>query len=128
MWSIFRLFVYVAAGRISAAYPVTQIVMLIVAWVTSGFVAPGVHARSGRPFALTQEFGGGTAPVDVGTSAPAIVGIGGCCEGSTAALGVAAPQPAARLKAIATLAARRRASHPSTSHPSREQATRPRTA
>ena len=59
MWSTFKLFVYVAAGRICAAYPVTQIVMLIVACVTSGFVAPGVQPRSGRPFRLTQEFGAG---------------------------------------------------------------------
>src|SRR5881394_2505368 len=102
--------------------------MLIVAWVTSGFVAPSVHARSGSPAALAHEFGGGTGSVGAGTSAPAVVGIGGCCEGSTAALGVAAPQPTARPKAIATLAARRRASHPFTSHPSREKATRPCTA
>src|SRR5437773_10193328 len=114
MWSIFRLFVYVAAGRIWAAYPVTQIVMLIVACVTSGFVAPGVHARSGRPFALTQEFGSGTAPVDRGTSAAGVVGVGEVdfSEGSKSARGAAPPQPAVTATAIVILAARRRASHP----------------
>src|SRR5439155_444336 len=34
--------------------------MLIVACVTSGFVAPGVQARSGKPLRLTHEFGGRT--------------------------------------------------------------------
>ena len=43
MSSIFKPFVFVAGGRIWATYPLRQMVMPIVAWVTSGFVAPGVH-------------------------------------------------------------------------------------
>src|SRR5439155_9944534 len=81
MWSIFRLFVYVAAGRICAAYPVTQIVMLMVACVTSGFVAPGVQARSGKPFRLTHEFGGRIALACGRMIAAAVVGVGFGCEG-----------------------------------------------
>lgn len=30
-------------------YPGTQIVFLILSWVTDGFIAPGVHFGSGRP-------------------------------------------------------------------------------
>ena len=56
--------------------------MLIVAWVTLGFVAPGVQPRSGSPFAAMHEFGGGTVPVGPGASAAAVVGvtIGVVCE------------------------------------------------
>src|SRR5438067_4422883 len=93
MWSIFRLFVYVAAGRICAAYPDTQIVMLIVACVTSGFVAPGVQPRSGKPFRLRHEFGGRIALVGGRTIAAAVVGVG--CEGIGDGVAAAPPQLAA---------------------------------
>src|SRR5882762_4064969 len=78
MWSIFRLFVYVVAGRICAAYPITQIVMLIDAWVTSGLIAPGVHTRWGGRLALVHEFGSETAMVGDGTIAAASVGVEVC--------------------------------------------------
>src|SRR5438552_3559400 len=94
MWSIFRLFVYVAAGRICAAYPVTQIVMLIVACVTSGFVAPDVQPRSGKPFRLRHEFGGGIALACGRTIAAAVLGVG--CEGIGDAVAAAPPQLAAK--------------------------------
>src|SRR5438552_18914755 len=111
MWSIFRLFVYVAAGRICAAYPVTQIVMLIVAGVTSGFVAPGVQARSGKPFRLTQEFGGGIVLAGGGTIAAAAVGVGVGCEGIGDAVAVP-PQLTAKTATTIRRAARNRGLRP----------------
>src|SRR5947209_4482185 len=111
MWSIFRLFVYVAAGRICAAYPVTQIVMLIVACVTSGFVAPGVQRRSGRPFALVQEFGSGIEMVGDGRIAAAIVGVGAGCDG-IAGVAAAPPQLAAKTATTIRRAARNRGPGP----------------
>src|SRR5947208_1622696 len=47
--------------------------MVIVACVTSGFVAPGVQPRSGKPFRLRHEFGGGIALAGGGTLAAAVV-------------------------------------------------------
>src|SRR6266581_4367788 len=41
--------VYEDGGRTVAVQPDTQIVDPIVAWVTSGFRAPGVNAGSGSP-------------------------------------------------------------------------------
>src|SRR5437588_10375571 len=104
MSSIFRPFVYVAGGRIWATYPLTQMVMPIVAWVTSGFVAPGVHLRSGRPFALVHELGGGTLAVGIGTIAAAAVGFP-AGDASDAARG-AAPQLTANATTQITLAVR----------------------
>src|SRR5438105_9882971 len=112
MWSIFRLFVYVAAGRTCAAYPVTQIVMLIVACVTSGFVAPGVQPRSGRPFTLTQEVGGVIVLAGGGTIAAAVVGVGVGCEGIGDAVAAAPPQLAAKTATTIRHAARNRALRP----------------
>ena len=37
----------VVDGRIVAVHPDVQIVVLMVAWVTAGLVAPGVHTGSG---------------------------------------------------------------------------------
>ncbi len=41
-------------GRTLAVQPETQIVVWIVACVTSGFVAPGVHTASGKPLRSTH--------------------------------------------------------------------------
>jgi hypothetical protein len=60
--------------------------------VTSGFVAPGVQIRSGRPFALTQELGGGIEMVGDGRIAAAIVGVGAPCDGAMDAVAPAPPQ------------------------------------
>src|SRR5438105_182871 len=120
MWSIFRLFVYVAAGRTCAAYPVTQIVMLIVACVTSGFVAPGVQPRSGRPFTLTQEVGGVIVLAGGRTIAAAVVGVGVGCEGIGDAVAAAPPQLTAKTATTVTTvrhAARNRALRPTTIPP-----------
>src|SRR5438477_524072 len=117
MWSTFRLFVYVAAGRTWAAYPVTQIVMLIVACVTSGFVAPGVQSGSGRPFRLTHEFGAGIVPAASGTIAAAVVGVGVGCEGIGDAVAAALPQLTAKTATTIRHAARNRALRPTTIPP-----------
>jgi hypothetical protein len=101
-----------------------QIVILIVAWETSGFVAPGVHTRSGRPLALTQEFGGGTVPVGTDTIATAIVGVAPLvCADSDGVLGVAAAQLAANAATMNTLATRDREVRPFKPHPSHGEAT-----
>src|SRR2546421_12734252 len=101
---------YVAAGRICAAYPVTQIVMLIVAWVTSEFVAPGVQPRSGRPFALAQGVDGGDVLAGGGTTAAAIVGVGdGRVE---TAVAPAPPQAAAKATTRRTIPPRNRGIRP----------------
>ena len=112
MWSIFRPFVYVAAGRICTAYPVTQIVMLMVACVTSGFVAPGVQARSGKPFRLTHEFGGRIALPGGGTIAAAVVGVGVGCEGIGDAVAAAPPQLTAKTATTIRRASRNRGLRP----------------
>src|SRR5438552_17341123 len=112
MWSIFRPFVYVAAGRICTAYPVTQIVMLMVACVTSGFVAPGVQARSGKPFRLEHEFGGRIALVWGRTIAAAVVGVGVGCEGIGDAVAAAPPQLTAKTAMTIRHAARNRRLRP----------------
>src|ERR1700761_5053037 len=39
-----------SAGRTVAVQPLMQMVRWIVAWVTCGFSAPGVHAGSGREY------------------------------------------------------------------------------
>src|SRR5205814_5795669 len=117
MWSIFRPFVYVAAGRICAAYPDTQIVMLMVACVTSGFVAPGVQSRSGKPFRLTQEFGGRIALACGGTIAAMVVGVGVGCEGIGDAVAAALPQLTAKTATTIRHAARNRALRPTTIPP-----------
>src|SRR6266550_7579867 len=111
MWSTFKLFVYVAAGRICAAYPVTQTVLLIVACVTSGFVAPGVQRRSGRPFALVQELGDGIEMDGDGRIAAAIVGVGVDFDG-VAGIAAAPPQLMAKTATTIRRAARNRGPGP----------------
>ena len=84
--------------------------MLIVACVTSGFVAPGVQPRSGRPFTLTQEFGGVIVLAGGGTIAAAVVGVG--CEGIGDAVAAAPPQLAAKTATTIRRAARNRGLRP----------------
>src|SRR5438093_6826510 len=81
-------------------------VMRMVASVTSGFVAPGVHVRSGRPFAVVQEFGSEMVPVGWATSAAAVVGVGLAAVGERSTATDAAPQLPAKAAMTITLAAR----------------------
>jgi hypothetical protein len=43
--------VMLSGGRTPAVQPARQIVLPIVAWVTAGLAAPGVHLGSGREYA-----------------------------------------------------------------------------
>src|SRR5437868_14063464 len=86
--------------------------MLIVACVTSGFVAPGVHPRSGKPFRLRHEFGGGIALAGGGTIAAAVVGAGVGCEGIGDAVAAAPPQLAAKTATTIRRAPRHRGLRP----------------
>src|SRR5881392_467875 len=89
--------------------------MLIVACVTSVFVAPGVQPRSGKPFRLTHEFGGRIALVGGRTIAAAVVGVG--CEGIGDAVAAAPPQLTAKTATTIRHAARNRALRPTTIPP-----------
>src|SRR5207248_7692549 len=84
--------------------------MLIVACVTSVFVAPGVQPRSGNPFRLTHEFGGGVALAGGGTIAAGVVGVG--CDGIGDAIAAAPPQLAAKAATTIRRAARNRGLRP----------------
>src|SRR5438309_10755344 len=95
--------------------------MLTVAWVTSGFVAPGVQARSGRPLELLHEFGGGTVAVGIATSATAAVAVGPPSVGSDPARGTEVPQPIAKTATTITPAALCRGAHPFNAHPSHRE-------
>src|SRR5438046_3765467 len=86
--------------------------MLIVACVTSGFVAPGVQARSGKPFTLTQEFGSAIVLAGGGTIATAVVGVGVGCKGIGDAVAAAPPQLAAKAATTIRRAPRNRALRP----------------
>src|SRR5437660_11309103 len=86
--------------------------MLIVVCVTSGFVAPGVQPRSGRPFTLTQEFGGVIVLAGGGTIAAAVVGVGVGCEGIGDAVAAAPPQLAAKTATTIRRAPRNRGLRP----------------
>src|SRR5207247_6609675 len=86
--------------------------MLIVACVTSGFVAPGVQARSGKPFRLTHEFGGRIALACGRMIAAAVVGVGFGCEGIGDAVAAAPPQLAAKTATTIRRAPRNRGLRP----------------
>jgi len=85
-----------------------------VACVTSGFVAPGVQARSGKPLRLTHEFGGRIALACGRTIAAAVVGVGVGCEGIGDAVAAAPPQLTAKTATTIRHAARNRALRPTT--------------
>src|SRR5438128_1220619 len=89
--------------------------MLIVACVTSGFVAPGVQARSGKPLRLTHD--GRIALACGRTIAAAVVGVGVGCEGIGDAVAPAPPQLTAKTATTIRLAARNRALRPTTMPP-----------
>jgi hypothetical protein len=66
---IFKASVNDSDGRIVAVQPETQIVDLMVAWLTAGFSAPGVRVGSGSPGSrCPDEVAGGTTPVALATN------------------------------------------------------------
>jgi hypothetical protein len=50
MLAAFSCSVTLSGGRTVSVQPLTQIVLSIVAWVTAGFSAPGVHEGSGLEY------------------------------------------------------------------------------
>src|SRR5882757_127674 len=58
----FRALVYEVGGRTVAVQPETQMVLLMVDWVTSGLVAPGVQEASGKGSLAVEQVAADAVP------------------------------------------------------------------